>query len=476
MGHSFSSVQIYNPQRSDKTEFLALFQKKMQETGYIAGSDQNHDIAFVFYFTENSKWVTVSSEAWEQNDAEERKYAKHIAQMLDTYCMRLNVQDSDAAILDLYGKGQYNGSVILGDATDYACMDDILPPEKTEWETVLMNDRTLEQFSALCKDTDVFVESSLTKIAPLLDMECAHILFDIDDFSCDTDHTFTLYFRKKENPKERKMTVNTAFIQVFGKELEPQGFVRLKKMKHPYFVRLINDDILHIVTYRKISSPKLGYQNIEILGGAISLYRRTIDFSCPSGSWLETNLRLLQKFDPEVDGDLKESMIAYHVGLFSTSKELAIRINTLDGAFRRSIQNFLCGSANNETMQTGMKNAYLVTKHIMLRVLDRITCLESLTDYLCSLPGISMELADPETFMTERQYSASEGLLLVLTNNRDADAVKTYEKTEQYAIRMKLLDDPILNTRVRQMANEIKENHLAMLKSYGFDFQSIKEL
>lgn len=43
-------------------------------------------------------------------------------------------------------------------------------------------------------------------------------------------------------------TLNSAFNKVFGEGLEPFGFKRLKKVKNkfPYFVRVINNGILHI--------------------------------------------------------------------------------------------------------------------------------------------------------------------------------------------------------------------------------------
>ena len=43
------------------------------------------------------------------------------------------------------------------------------------------------------------------------------------------------------------MGLNTAFKKVYGELLEPYGFKKLKG-RNPYFVRMVGDEIVHVIT------------------------------------------------------------------------------------------------------------------------------------------------------------------------------------------------------------------------------------
>lgn len=87
-------------------------------------------------------------------------------------------------------------------------------------------------------------------------------------------------FEQPENEKaeQKKLTLKSAFIQVFGETLEPLGFVKLKKTKEPCYVRIVGDGIINVITYRTLSAYKTGYKNVEILLGILSLYNPELIF------------------------------------------------------------------------------------------------------------------------------------------------------------------------------------------------------
>ncbi|MCL1824086.1 MAG: hypothetical protein FWG44_07780, partial [Oscillospiraceae bacterium] len=88
------------------------------------------------------------------------------------------------------------------------------------------------------------------------------------------------------------ITLNTVFKQVFGEALEPLGF-KLIKSKYPYFVRLIGDEIIHIITIRNESTGKPGYKAFNILGGVATVYRQRISLDYnpqENNNWLKGNL------------------------------------------------------------------------------------------------------------------------------------------------------------------------------------------
>jgi hypothetical protein len=74
----------------------------------------------------------------------------------------------------------------------------------------------------------------------------------------------------------QKLTQNTAFKQIIGKALEPYGF-KVIKGRHPYIVRVINNEILHIITFRtETPDYSEGDRAFAIMGGIATIYRKKI--------------------------------------------------------------------------------------------------------------------------------------------------------------------------------------------------------
>ncbi len=301
-----------------------------------------------------------------------------------------------------------------------------------------------------------------------------------------------LHFKKAD--KKKALSLNAAFIQVFGEALEPLGFVKLKKVKHPYFVRLIGDEILHIVTYRKVRSIKRGYNSFEILGGIVTLYRRHIDFSDIQNFQLKTNLDFYRNSNLELDEEIMESAIRFECEVWEKSRDWFVTVESFNGAFRRSIVSFLCKS---DDSVEGVKNAFNVTKHVMLQVFDKVTELNEYIDYVYKFNAGRLRLCDFEEFITSDCYSSSEGLLLIKANYRD-DGIERMERKlameakeskynqkeieakrnarnnyrlEQNAIRDKMLDDPELNAKVMAELERCKVNNIEVLRSYGLEIK-----
>lgn len=81
------------------------------------------------------------------------------------------------------------------------------------------------------------------------------------------------------------------FIEIFGEGLAPYGYVRLKKTKHIYFGKLINDEMLAVVTYRKFSKYE-DMRDYEILSAVTSVYGQDLTMdedSFHNLSWIQNN-------------------------------------------------------------------------------------------------------------------------------------------------------------------------------------------
>ena len=101
--------------------------------------------------------------------------------MLGTNCVNTVVIDSDCVIKVLYDeKGKKADTLILGRADDYFG-DDIPQPSEKIWKPFLSMDGTWERFIEICSKDEVFVEDSLSELAPIIGMDSSNILFSADD-------------------------------------------------------------------------------------------------------------------------------------------------------------------------------------------------------------------------------------------------------------------------------------------------------
>lgn len=287
MGNFFTSIQIHNPDQLSKEQFIELFCNKMKENGFVVGNADDHEISYALAFADNCKWVSVGSEVYEQGNATVQKDARNIAKMLNACCINVTVVDSDFAMLDMYSNtGKKLDNAVMGRADDYLG-DEIPAPKKNVWSTLLSEDSTWERFTAVQQGDYVFVEDGLAELAPLLGMDSRNILFDAEDASESDENTCFLYFKKASTKKPKKLTLNAAFNQVFGEALEPLGFAKIKS-KHPYYVRVVNGEILHIITFKKDIYCK---NTFNVFAGIATVYRKEIDFNQDVGfnlNWMNS--------------------------------------------------------------------------------------------------------------------------------------------------------------------------------------------
>lgn len=268
MGRFFTSTQILNEERLGKDDFIKKFCEKMKEEGYVkCDEEESAEISYVFAFSENEKckWVTMSSESYETGNAKAEKDTSRVAKMLGTICINTVVIDSDCAILNLYDKSGKNADMFaIGIADDYLG-DDIPEPKKEIWEKLLNEECDWEQLMEICQEGDA--EGGLSEIASIIDADEKLILFEaggIFDYNADV---VTVGFKKKT--AEKKLSLYAGFKKVYGEYLEPYGF-KLVKSKHPYFVRVVDDEIVQIVSIKKESGSCMGV--INLVGGEVQEY------------------------------------------------------------------------------------------------------------------------------------------------------------------------------------------------------------
>lgn len=270
MGRFFSNVHIKN--NVGRMKFINQFCDLMKKRGYVPCTEEEAAFSYLLAFSEDA-WVTLVNEDYSDTPKKAQDDLKHLAEELKTSAFSVEVVDSDFAILSLNS----GDTVIVGDGSGYGIEEPSRGNYKY-WEPLLASGKTLEQFTEIAQKDRTFVEDTLSELAVVLGILHEYICADYSELS-DAEKAVQLYFKKVE-VNTKPMTLNAAFIKVFGEALEPLGFKRIKS-KYPYFVRVIGKEIIHVISVQK-SFPYLhaiGREGFSILSGAATVYKPKIDLS-----------------------------------------------------------------------------------------------------------------------------------------------------------------------------------------------------
>ena len=272
MGNFFTSSQIYNDKDLNKQQFVDKFCKSMSDSGYTVCDSDESEMSYILRFAEKSKWVAIASELYGEGGQIAQADAGRIAKMLGTYCMNTEVIDSDCAAMSLYSNdGKEADMLLMGRYDDYFG-DDTPEPNKKIWTQFLSDGSTWEQFTEILSGNYVFVEDGLAQLAPVIGMDSGNLLFSAEDY---VDDELAVFLDFKKAGAKKKLTINSAFKQVMGEALKPYGF-KVIKGKQPYIVRVINNEILHIISFYSKDPDYPFDKAITIVCGIATVYRKRI--------------------------------------------------------------------------------------------------------------------------------------------------------------------------------------------------------
>ena len=94
-------------------------------------------------------------------------------------------------------------------------------------------------------------------------------------------------------------SINTIFKRVYGEALAPYGFVKIKG-RQPYFVRMIGDEILQVITYMNEWCSKQFYKAFDIYCGVATVYRQRLNLErspLENSNWFKTNSGFVCKIE-----------------------------------------------------------------------------------------------------------------------------------------------------------------------------------
>ena len=418
MGNFFTSTQIYDSECLTKDQFIDKFCKKMAEDGYVTCESDESELSYILKFADNCKWVTITSEAYEQGNALAHKDTGRIAKMLETTCVNIVGIDSDCAILELYDKSGKKADIFtIGRADDYFG-DDIPQPSKNIWKQFLCGNSTWEQFNEVRNGDYVFVEEGLSKLASIIGMDVCNMTFAADDVDESDKNIVFLEFMKarsaitmSQNGKTveknaKKLTLNAAFKQVFGDILESLGYKKLN-IRYPMYAKLINNEIVKVIGMEDIKSDS----HFSINVGVTTVYRREIELH----KGFKLNMNWLMGLDA-FDRYLNNSPV-----------------------YNRALGWFNYDKNNHSSIIESMKNAFEKTKEIVFPVFSKINDLNDVIDYFCIFYTSFIDFGTPKEWLSDNYVT--EGLLCVKLDNPYEAVTKRTEKTKnkikKYSIQQK---------------------------------------
>ena len=285
------------------------------------------------------------------------------------------------------------------------------------------------------------------------------------------------------------MTLNAAFIQVFGEALEPLGFKKIKG-RHPYFVRVVpGGEIIHVITFCKVKSYTIivnckPLYTYDIIGGVQTVYRSVMNLTKAP----------VEKIYVGPLGDFSTNSAIY-------AKQCLYDARDRDMEYIESIMNFRYSPDDENQMLESFSNALDITKQNLLPALDKAASIESCIDYFNIFHSPKLLVNnDPDT-MFKDPLGYDESLLYFLIDDYHSIIRKRINKEiaqmqyqiqhglnlmqqeeyEKYCLEVKrrlggeisLLDSIVNNTSLHEkIMHELqrrKKANTETLRSYGLD-------
>lgn len=407
------STTVHFKSSIDKSKFKDSFCDVMKKRGFEPCSEDEAALSYLLAFSEGG-WVTLLSEGYSDNPGQAYDDVRLIAEKMKTSGFSVEVVDSDFAILRLCGSDGVEEEAVVGDGSGYG-VEKASKFERRHWKTLLASGKKWEQFSNITEKSEVFVENTLAELAKTLGIDSDYICANFSEILeiSNSDRNITAFYFKKSTVKTKSISLNTAFIKVFGEALEPMRFKKIK-CSYPYFVRIVGGEVIHIITYSKMSGHPVvdgwereNYGQYDIIGKVETVYSRDRDISFPT-SHLERNTSFFSNSD-----------------IYKKEHAFDFNYNYWNSIFYY----FPFKSGDEKQLIDSFQHAFDVTKPNLLSALDNVVDLKSYLEFQYkfsrSLPYLHYEKNNYEHF------SEYGGLVQIKADTSDS----YIERNERYIMR-----------------------------------------
>lgn len=400
MGRFSTTTQIKN--NIDRAGFISAFNSVMAKRGFVPCVEDEAAKSYLLAFSDG--WVTLASEEYRDDPRKAYDDSKGIAAALKTSAFTVEVVDSDFGILNLFTADGGEDEVIVGDGSGYG-IEEPARGNCKYWEPLIAKGKTWEQFSKVVEQENTFVEETLGNLAAVFGIDPYYIDADFDEImeKADGVDVTAFYFKKAADKKSKPMTLNAAFVKVFGEALEPLGFKKIKS-KYPYFVRVVpGGEIIHVVSVAKNKQHgKISPKEFNILCGVATIYRAEINFNqSPENSWLQ---------------DISHIYTKFHIYDWDMEYNMSISDFKYDTPIPHILQNYDVKFTTNESeMFDSLQKSLDATLQTALPVLNEVTDLMSCEKYFNTVtqstyPNLNFAKDVGEGLFLMKLFSSAEEL------------------------------------------------------------------
>lgn len=249
------------------------------------------------------------------------------------------------------------------------------------------------------------------------------------------------------------------FVKFYKEKLEPYGFKKVKGPQ-PYFARLVNGEIVHIITYITLSADTPGCKCFELCCGISSIYRKRIRFNI--------------------------TPISYSYSLLTNTDLMTLKDHyyEISHKYRKNYD----VEYTEETMQMALEKSLIGAK-LIIEQLDKYTDMDSALEFFLKHNGgltvtfsnlLSDSYSDEEgLYYARKEFDASLIAKCFSDMKRDVELIEN-EKTKKFskdalyngceerfaANRKKFQDNEELYNEGMKILQQRKEDNLKMLKEY----------
>ena len=271
----------------------------------------------------------------------------------------------------------------------------------------------------------------------------------------------------------------TAFKEVYADLFKEYGYKKVKG-RYPYYVRVINDEVVHMLTISSRPTPYRETKAFAIYGGIATTYRHNINFERPvtrNWNWFVSNDELYCKDHPYED-------------------YTKIREKWIDFTYRTD---------DEESMIEMLRYSLEVTKEVMIPVFEEVNSLESSYNFFEKYDASMLNVhVGEKNGILYSSFEYGEGMLNFLLFNseqyiesQNQRTVKNREKENKQfelgilkysqelrekmrkdgekfiGIQIKsftsMRDNPVEYTEVLEEAKRRKVHNIEILRGYGLD-------
>ena len=489
MGNFYTCTQILNDQPLSKEDFLKKFCEAMKQEGYAVCEDGEGEMEYSFSFADEKgcRWATLYSESYEEGNQTAKADTARIAGMLGRFCINTTVIDSDCAILELYDKsGSKVDNLIMGRADDYFG-DNIPEPERTLWEPLLNNGVDWEQFIEIVHGDYVFVEEGLVKLSGVLNN--GSMFNEVLESDCSMAFEkarpkITVTSNGKTIDSDKKVTLNSVFVDVFKNDLEALGFKKAKG-SNPAFIKMLGEDVFAVITCYKEAGSASCKPVLDLSSQLTTLWEKKLyDDKLEHFNVL---IGIHTVYDEYVDFKVnRENRMSFFSNMKLYSK---LNEDNLDMKFRASIFSFTYNSEYEETLYAAMKYVLELSRKYMFWIVDEINDIKSFILFhrgFLLFPfneNIYFIFDDYESFFEKECQIINDRAKQEIENRNFTDKRKSKEYKEVQQVQTKRIEryrkirsNQKLYAETMKKLEDIKERNISQLKKLGIEIEYEEKL